>query len=177
MRPESYLALSRLATTNDPPSTQDGTLVREVMEGLDHRAEEIRERLQALELDLQNVERDRKFFRPMLSPLRRMPLEVLGEIFVCLTEIDSRHKTLAAICQVCKMWRQVAHLVARLWCAVSLDPSSPSLSYEGVSTWLSRAGPLPRSVHLDSSKCDTPLFKKGLFVGPRCLGQGECVLS
>jgi hypothetical protein len=148
--PESYLALSRLETTNHPPSTQDDVSIREVVEGLDSRADKIRNQLQLLEQDLQDVERDRKFFRPMLSPLRRMPLEILGEIFVFLVGIDRRYKTLATISQVCKTWRRAAHLVPRLWCKVSLDPSSPSLSYEGVSAWLGRVGLLPRSVHLDS---------------------------
>ncbi|KAJ3539284.1 hypothetical protein NMY22_g4804 [Coprinellus aureogranulatus] len=175
--PESFLVLSRLATTNNAPTSQDASFIREVVEGLDGRAKEIREQLLKLELELQDVERNQKFFKPMLSSLRRVPLEILGEIFVWLTTMNHRQQALATICKVCKRWRDAACLVPSLWDNVSVNPSKDSLSYEGVSAWLGRARGLPRTVRVDYAGCEAPVNKKGVWVGQRCSGEDKCGLS
>ncbi|TEB40183.1 hypothetical protein FA13DRAFT_1618671, partial [Coprinellus micaceus] len=115
-RPEFHLALSQLATTNDAPSTQDAAFLREVVDGLDVEADEIRTQLQALEEKLQVVERNRKFFKPMLSPVRRVPLEILGDIFALIVEMDPfLNDALATLCLVCKSWRRAALGMPKLW--------------------------------------------------------------
>ena len=170
-RPDFHLALSQLATTNDAPSTQDAAFLREVVDGLDIQAGEIRNQLRGLEEKLRAVERDRKFFKPMLSPVRRIPLETLGEIFALIVEMDSSLNDAAALAKislVCESWRRAALGMPKLWASVGLDPSTPTFSYEAVVAWLDRSGTLSKSVRVEAVKCGP---------GGSCLGKKKCIFS
>lgn len=96
------------------------------------------ERLKEKEAQIQ-VQRD--LFRAYLSPLRRLPPEVLAHIFsyhmhedVVLPVMPS----LLWISQVCRSWRSACLGCASLWTSLSIDVQDP------VNDWSSRLQPLPR---------------------------------
>ncbi|KAJ3510595.1 hypothetical protein NMY22_g15931 [Coprinellus aureogranulatus] len=153
-RSDFHRTLGRLAKTNAPPSAQDAAFIRETVGDIDKKSAEVRSRIQALEATLQDLDYERRFFSPMLSPIRRMPLEVLGEIFIIALDTSfSPQGMLARICRVCKSWREAAHLVPKLWTTTIVNPFARDLSYESVQTWIGHSRGLPRTIEVYSRKC------------------------
>ncbi|KAL0068401.1 hypothetical protein AAF712_004479 [Marasmius tenuissimus] len=104
--------------------------------------------------------------RALISPIRRLPPEVLSEIFVhCLQDKDrnpTRSVTEAPLLLtfVCRRWREIALSTARLWRGIHIYFPSVTKRHEqrfkeiaerrseGVKAWLSRSGSLPLSISL-----------------------------
>ncbi|KAK1226495.1 hypothetical protein PQX77_010579 [Marasmius sp. AFHP31] len=102
----------------------------------------------------------------LISPVRRLPPEVLSEIFVhCLQDKDrnpTRSLTEAPLLLtfVCRRWREIALSTTRLWRGIHIYFPSVTKRHEqrfkeiaerrseGVKTWLSRSGSLPLSISL-----------------------------
>ncbi|KAF6750748.1 hypothetical protein DFP72DRAFT_778175, partial [Ephemerocybe angulata] len=64
------------------------------------------------------VEEELKGYRSILSPIRRLPLEILGEIFkynfpTFLNSFD--RKRLRNLGRVCQRWRDALRSVPSLW--------------------------------------------------------------
>ncbi|TEB18391.1 hypothetical protein FA13DRAFT_1603436, partial [Coprinellus micaceus] len=58
--------------------------------------------------------------RPFFSPFQRLPLEILGEIFLMVlptskTRPSSYQKALTKLPLVCRSWHDAAFLTPRLW--------------------------------------------------------------
>ena len=70
-------ALARLASSNDPPSPLEVTYVRQRVEEMENCVESLKSQLNVLEGRIERC-------KPILSPIRRLPLEILGEIFVLI---------------------------------------------------------------------------------------------
>jgi hypothetical protein len=93
--------------------------------------------------------------RAILAPVRRLPSEILGEVFsLCLHHrwqdrvFDVREAPLL-ISQVCVGWRDAALSNAKLWSTISIvlqDSVESELAL--VETWLDRAGGHPLSIRL-----------------------------
>ncbi|KAK7451253.1 hypothetical protein VKT23_012593 [Stygiomarasmius scandens] len=82
-----------------------------------------------------------------LAPIRRLPAEILSEIFV-LSASESRNFPLAAT-YVCKGWYDVACGTPQLWTNIDIDFSSlPPSAPHGVEICLRRSGQLPLSLRL-----------------------------
>jgi hypothetical protein len=63
-----------------------------------------------------------------ISPIRTLPAETLGEIFIhCLPKkVHPSHKHAPLLlCQICSRWRRIALLVPQLWCTFSISPDMP----------------------------------------------------
>ncbi|KAE9410204.1 hypothetical protein BT96DRAFT_789842, partial [Gymnopus androsaceus JB14] len=60
-------------------------------------------------------------FQNMLSPVRRIPVEILSEIFELACTPDNRYRHanrvlyMHNLSSVCAAWRKVAHATPRLW--------------------------------------------------------------
>ncbi|KAJ7724944.1 hypothetical protein DFH07DRAFT_971060 [Mycena maculata] len=90
----------------------------------------------------------------LVSPIRRLPTDVIQEIFVaCLpsdrnSAIDEQDAPLL-LCHICRSWRSLALSTPRLWASLHIAlPSKdemPSMN-ETVNGWLSRSGILPLSI-------------------------------
>lgn len=97
------------------------------------------------------------------APIQKMPLEVLGEIFLRCLPRDHRLSRIAAplvLCQVCTLWRALALSMSRLWAKISFwTPLSNTgrMCYpiRYISQWLS----LSRVQPLDIT------FERGLLLG------------
>jgi hypothetical protein len=59
MTSEFHRSLGRLAKTNNPPSTQDATLIREIVDDIEQQDIEVRSKLKSLEGILQNLDHER----------------------------------------------------------------------------------------------------------------------
>src|SRR5262245_39286097 len=91
------------------------------------------------------------------TPLRRVPPEVLGNIFThCLDSYVSLPCISFApllLCRINKRCRQVALSTPSLWSSIRLQlppKSTMECMIMGVQTWLSRSGALPVSIRIDS---------------------------
>ncbi|KAF6747427.1 hypothetical protein DFP72DRAFT_972483 [Ephemerocybe angulata] len=134
-----------------PPSLEAATM-RQQIPSMMTEISELRSRLAELE--------DRVYrYRSATSPLRRVPPEILGEIFhVAMGKaIDfEKKKDLTAILLVCKKWRDAAYLTGKLWGCISLRlPRKRQMSYEKVSNWIARSKGSPKTLNIgyDSERC------------------------
>ncbi|KAI3602748.1 hypothetical protein WG66_008108 [Moniliophthora roreri] len=107
----------------------------------------------------------------LLSPIRRVPSDILREIFVqCLPEghlpTHTIHQAPLLLTSICRSWREVAITTPRLWNRIHIllrYPRSPPVtdffrslmkaSAEGLDSWLERSGTMPLTLSLCA---DTP---------------------
>jgi hypothetical protein len=97
----------------------------------------------------------RQMLVTLLSPVRRLPSELLGEIFrYCLPQNydeKSAHKAVMLPSHVCKHWRDVALSTPTLWTNIVLRVTDETFESRValVTAWFSRSGDLPLSFTLD----------------------------
>ncbi|KAF7979281.1 hypothetical protein HWV62_42978 [Athelia sp. TMB] len=90
----------------------------------------------------------------LLAPERRLPLEIIARIFLhCAQDAKSlagAARARAALCAVCRTWRDVAVATQALWTFFALVPrASFHRDIADMSeTWLARAGALPISLEV-----------------------------
>ncbi|KAJ3515106.1 hypothetical protein NMY22_g14540 [Coprinellus aureogranulatus] len=91
-------------------------------------------------------------FNGALSPLRRVPVEILGEIFVIVVKAIELSNAmtipleLVRLSLVCKLWREAALVTSRLWTRLGIEFTSPdyhAVDFKKVARWIARAGKLP----------------------------------
>ncbi|KAK7037972.1 hypothetical protein R3P38DRAFT_2516528 [Favolaschia claudopus] len=94
------------------------------------------------------------FHRALLAPWRRLPVEIISQIFQLTLESrvcgdafgkDDRAGTLR-LCNVCPIWRAIALQTPALWNILSIR--SPIRPMKWVSTWLERSRSLPVALEL-----------------------------
>ena len=143
------------------------------------------DRLQAIIDDLyEQRDKVKKFVdahRALLSPARRLPPEIVGEIFVrCLptTHNPAKSTTEAPLLlgRICSVWRNISLFTPRLWSSMHLvvpthyDSAKINpiiqLRCEALKEWLGRSGTLPLSISLtipnngySADISATPLFE------------------
>ncbi|KAE9407203.1 hypothetical protein BT96DRAFT_150224 [Gymnopus androsaceus JB14] len=145
----------------------------------------LRERIFETETQVENLEaqiseltrqRDSKLvelalFRNILSPVRRIPAEILSELFelACLPRdgiFHSKHTLVSYtynLSSVCAAWRQIAHTIPRLWSKLCFDygrhRKASMTDIECVGEWVNRSRGLPLDVYLSLSlKSDSTQF-------------------
>ncbi|KAF6744999.1 hypothetical protein DFP72DRAFT_1077899 [Ephemerocybe angulata] len=127
-------------------------LVTEVLDGLIEAMNIHRARLEASELEVLR-------YRSILSPVRRLPLEIVGEILLLVTPFTAgnlERARLLDLTTVCKHWRQAALATHRLWNGLSVHGTTPQCAYDKILLWFRRAGAIPKSLHYEapSLPCD-----------------------
>ncbi|KAJ3530071.1 hypothetical protein NMY22_g8730 [Coprinellus aureogranulatus] len=131
-----------LESSNDPPHPAEVATVMKELSDLEGKIASARSHLQQLE------EQERRR-RAILSPLRRVPCEILGEIFtLCLNDASTTRDSeeLLALCLVCKKWCDAARLTRGLWTGLEIEYPGAEVSLEKIKTWYSRAGSLAKSM-------------------------------
>ncbi|KAF8992278.1 hypothetical protein BDQ17DRAFT_1254101, partial [Cyathus striatus] len=127
--------LNQLARTNLTPSAyqkgeihqlirdkefENNRIFREIAEiktSMENAASQITKKLCRVDVNRRTISTCRSY----ITPIRRLPLEVLAEIFsYCLPfwqEIAFHTSRVAplVLCQVCSVWRTLAHSLPRLW--------------------------------------------------------------
>ncbi|KAF6745513.1 hypothetical protein DFP72DRAFT_1051391 [Ephemerocybe angulata] len=109
----------------------------------------------------------------VLSAVRRIPLEILGDIFTEVLPFVLNHEArneLLNLVLVCKRWREACLLTKRLWSSITIkacwcqgrDSASitwvhkhEEISYKKMVAWLGRSGTIPK-VRCKSSASTSP---------------------
>jgi F-box-like len=106
----------------------------------------------------------RHLLSTLLSPVRFLPPELLGEIFrYCLPQDYDElgaHKAVMLPSHVCKRWRDVALSTPALWTNIVLHVTDKTLESQTalVTDWVSRSGNLPLSFTLEGRENVLPIL-------------------
>ncbi|KAF6753410.1 hypothetical protein DFP72DRAFT_901619 [Ephemerocybe angulata] len=84
-----------------------------------------------------------------LSPVQRLPVEILGIIFTFATPPTINPLTknaLVDLCLVCQVWHRAMQLAPHIWASIALGvlPSGQRYIYENLISWFSRSGDYPK---------------------------------
>jgi hypothetical protein len=128
-----------------------------------------------LAAERQSLEKSLEEHRSIVAPIRRIPLEVLSEIFMfCADNSGSNSNSKCfdvtqapiQLSFVCNKWRRLAISMSHLWSSISLKGGRESVLSSGMrhtslsrrsirtdmlSTWLLRSGSLPLTLSIDAS--------------------------
>ncbi|KAF8643144.1 hypothetical protein AX16_009188 [Volvariella volvacea WC 439] len=164
------LPASSLIETNDSPDDQEIKRIKlqiidpcmEQLEQLDANIASLKTQLYTLQQKRSSLSLHIDRHRALIAPIRRLPRDVLREIFTrCLpTDHFALMKTTEApllLGRICSTWRQVAMTTPDLWTSIHIpyigrNTSTPYFTaswekrLEGISSWLSRSGTLPLSI-------------------------------
>ncbi|KAJ7718128.1 hypothetical protein DFH07DRAFT_336872 [Mycena maculata] len=112
-----------------------------------------------LRAELDHTRRFIKFHQALIAPWRRLPIELIAEIFRFTLEVtnqddnaddywnDDRPSTLR-LCRICRTWRAIAVSTPALWNVLSISLHSVSHPIEWISTWLDRSRSFPLYLQL-----------------------------
>ncbi|KAF6746014.1 hypothetical protein DFP72DRAFT_641379 [Ephemerocybe angulata] len=112
-----HSGLDELLNSNNIPSFSQVASVQQEIDGLSERIAKLQGQLEALESQ-------RRQHQGILSPIRRIPLEILGEIFALVLPDILRvgdRKMLRHLGLVCKSWQNPSLLLHQLWSSLRLD--------------------------------------------------------
>ncbi|KAF5318986.1 hypothetical protein D9611_012661 [Ephemerocybe angulata] len=147
----THIDISHLFLTNEIPTPQEEAAIRQDIEDLGGKISLLRTELAALEAQLQQRQHT-------LSSVRKLPLEVIGEIFGSLfvypegtTDIMDRdeREELLVLGLVCKGWWDALLGSHRLWRFLHVRRSEISLGIDKIATWFSRSGNLPKVLEVN----------------------------
>lgn len=127
-----------------------------------------------LAAERQSLERSLEEHRSIVAPIRRIPLDVLSEIFIfCADNSGSNSNSKCfdvtqapmQLSFVCNKWRRLAISISQLWSSISLKGGCEFVSSSGashtylfdrtiqtdmLSTWLLRSGSSPLTLDIDA---------------------------
>ncbi|KAJ3534783.1 hypothetical protein NMY22_g6767 [Coprinellus aureogranulatus] len=146
--------VSRLVHGNDTPSPDEAAFIQQAIEMKEQEAAIARLKLQELETRISELTRQVATLRPVLTSLRRLPLETLSEIFKCIPPTSHMPNIVITLCLVSQKWRDAAELTPQLWSVLPLCLDS-KFTYEAVVNWLGRARGITRTlfIRVGQSKC------------------------
>ncbi|KAJ7663941.1 hypothetical protein DFH06DRAFT_1087795 [Mycena polygramma] len=126
-----------LLTNNEPPEDSEKTFIRSLVSTADARLTHLDEEISKLRAQLKRLEEERASFfsyrarnRAILSPLRRMPPEVLNEIFFWTLPLttDTLRRTKFdmgaspwVLSRISSRWRAIALSTPSLWSRIVVD--------------------------------------------------------
>ncbi|KAJ7620964.1 hypothetical protein FB45DRAFT_132070 [Roridomyces roridus] len=144
-----------LLTSNEVPLESDANFVKSVVSTIDIRLaklddqiQRLRDLLAPLEAERDSVAQYRAQNMGIISPLRRMPTEVLGQIFVwtlptpnIAAQTYSLDDSPWLLTRVCSRWRAISIALPSLWSLIAISYHLPLIPYppEMVKAHLSRA--------------------------------------
>ncbi|KAJ2914153.1 hypothetical protein MD484_g6250, partial [Candolleomyces efflorescens] len=137
-------ALSYFLSNNVVPNQCEAASIQIEMDYLAAHISRLRSKLTKLEKQFWS-------YSIMLSPVRRVPAEILGEIFTFVIPDDvleeQKRCQLVDLQLVCRSWRDAARLQHRLWSGlyVSLRQTIP---LEKIQNWFGRSGNTPKSLQV-----------------------------
>ncbi|KAJ7663944.1 hypothetical protein DFH06DRAFT_1128304 [Mycena polygramma] len=134
-----------LLNSNEPPDDSESSFIRSVISRTDARVAHLDEKIAKLWAQLEHLEKDRASLSSyrarnsaILSPLRRMPPEILSEIFLwtlpSINDVLGKLGTAASpwmLPQISSRWRAIALTTAPLWSLIAVDYSQS----QGADAW------------------------------------------
>ncbi|KAF7368131.1 F-box domain-containing protein [Mycena sanguinolenta] len=133
--PWTLARLSQLSSTNEPPLEPELTFVRPIVEKTRARLATLNAEISRLKNRLRELKDERTALSEfhsqntrIISPVRRIPAEILGEIFSWT--LPSMHEGFDTeecpwvLTHVCRRWRAVALSTPSLWSLITIDFSN-----------------------------------------------------
>ncbi|KAJ8078169.1 hypothetical protein PM082_000375 [Marasmius tenuissimus] len=165
--------------TNYIPSASEIEHLRSLIQEPEERIQKLEERIALLQAERDELKRFADRHRALLSPFRRLPPDIWGEIFVqCLPESNLNLCTCVStkppllFTAICQTWRRIALKTPRLWTSIhiflpGLYPGQTGNDHcrmmeskrEGIKSWLNRSGSLPLTISVSMS------FSRSLSLG------------
>ncbi|KAJ6594645.1 hypothetical protein B0H19DRAFT_1096301 [Mycena capillaripes] len=144
------------------------------LDRLDNKITDLHQALAELIEERENLNAYVEGHRALISPVRRLPLDIIQEIFVaCLPThrncVMSAQEAPVLLGRICSSWRAISLSTPRLWARLHIaEPTRYEVFSGATSTevyeqklaqrlettkiWLSRSGQCPLSISLDSSQ-------------------------
>ncbi|KAF6745983.1 hypothetical protein DFP72DRAFT_640582 [Ephemerocybe angulata] len=152
--------LSRLLDSNILPNSFEAQCVQHIVSKLCGQISELQSQLERLQQQMQR-------HTAILSPIRRVPPEILGRIFAFASPgrlDDVGRSDLLNLSLVCRGWRDASLLEHQLWSSLRIKPSHLDWAYGDVVAWFRRSGALPKAVDVDAEswdECHAPIVSRG----------------
>ncbi|KAJ7176945.1 hypothetical protein C8R46DRAFT_1346865 [Mycena filopes] len=127
--------LTSLLTSNDPPPDSEIPRILDLISDAQDRIDALDPQIHALQARLASLVRERdetakylRAYRAMVSPLRRVPPEVLCEIFAwSVYNSGEREEPPWYLGHVCRFWRGIALAYPRLWTHLTIRENLPRI--------------------------------------------------
>ncbi|KAK7054702.1 hypothetical protein VNI00_003165 [Paramarasmius palmivorus] len=148
-----------LLQTNYAPSLDEISEIKELIQKPEEDLRTLNEKIAQLQVERDKLQSFVNEHQALLSPARRLPRDVLAEIFLqCLPRDHLPVRSVAEapllLTNICRSWREIAITTPRLWRAIhfvfptlagfyTLDDSFRSFfraQKEGLELWLNRSG-------------------------------------
>ncbi|KAK1225797.1 hypothetical protein PQX77_011246 [Marasmius sp. AFHP31] len=149
---------SNVSPTSEKEPRAGYTATSYALEAIESQIQELSASLQSLEETRDRIAEKKRFYHSILHPIRRLPPEILAEIFRICTfgdtdlvyadfpgSLDTR-KAPWTLSQVCRAWRSVAAFTPSLWTQVNIprvakiSPNRATLLEALLSLQLERSG-------------------------------------
>ncbi|KAF7360838.1 F-box domain-containing protein [Mycena sanguinolenta] len=161
---QTLARVAQLSATNEAPHEAELSIIRPILQKTSARLASLDAEIPRLKAHLAQLEEQRAVISryhaqnlSILSPLRRMPPEILGEIFswTIRPDVCSTDKSPWVLTHVCGDWRTVALSKSSLWSLIYIDFSvKEKYPLEMVNTQVERARSL--KIHFfGSQNCDS----------------------
>ncbi|KAF7292101.1 F-box domain-containing protein [Mycena indigotica] len=171
----AVIGLLRSGTT---PGSGDARHLQQLLGGLTTEVARFDAVIAAKETEISQVKEARESLQryasateSLLAPIRRLPPELLGKVFVALIALPSVNETrlerlgnarVVRITGVCYLWHSLVHKTPQLWTNIhaNIDDSvPPALAEHLIAVSLQRSAGLPLDVHVQLR----PMWTLGLF--------------
>ncbi|KAF9267050.1 hypothetical protein L218DRAFT_856841, partial [Marasmius fiardii PR-910] len=111
---------AHLLDTNYSPTFQESKEILTLLKESQANLERIQTQIEKLEIQRLQIQRFVAKHRALLSPIRRVPADILGEIFFHSLPTDSlptrcSHSSPLLLSSICRSWRTVLLNTPRLW--------------------------------------------------------------
>ncbi|KAL0564389.1 hypothetical protein V5O48_017658 [Marasmius crinis-equi] len=156
-------SFSYILDTNHAPSLEERVEIESLLHGPEERLRVLEAEINKLQAEKEELRRYIDRHRALLSPFRRLPADLWGEIFVHalpLNEYNLPGRTLKdaplLLTHICRTWRDIAMRTPRLWNSIHIYlprklprmrrnqiPSLLQARKDGIKAWLDRSGSLP----------------------------------
>ena len=142
---EMEFNVDHLLNTNSTPSQMQRNFLQNFIVQLDEQILDMQSKILVLQTSCSQLLQQRKCYSRLLSPLRSLPIEIFGEIFMYATRDSPRHVlNLSAVCQ---LWRDAALRTPALWSTLELvDYKSKYNMDSHTDSWIKRALSYPLSL-------------------------------
>ncbi|EGO03772.1 hypothetical protein SERLA73DRAFT_83910, partial [Serpula lacrymans var. lacrymans S7.3] len=163
---DSQEHVTKYHSTNFVPSLEDVQSIRDLISDREtqlaslnseiFQVDNVMERLRAARTVLvksrTHVEGSLRSHKTLVSAVRRLPAEIMGEIFIQCLPCEHYIRPRVEDCpllltRVCRSWRTIALSVPQLWCSLSVSlQKATGHSSSPYEAWLARAKSLPLSI-------------------------------
>jgi hypothetical protein len=154
--PLAVNSIDGLQTANYSPSPRTTLYIRGLLSSITQQEETLAKQIRVLKIEQARLSRESRDLRIVVSPIRRLPWEIVAEIFAhavyneagSFARVNSLEPPLL-LAQICSAWRTVALSTTALWSSLSLTvvenirPETAANLLSLVQIWNLRSGTRP----------------------------------